>query len=296
MFPKFDSLTLWQVDVFSTSPLAGNPAAVIFGGEQIDDLTMQAIARETNLSETVFLLPPDAGGDVRLRIFTTRREIDFAVHPAIAAAHALAEATANREPALALECRLGRVAIHRLGPLSQWHCKVPPARFQPVDLSMDQAAALFGLAKDRIKADRFEIAATGVPWVMVELAASVDLDGLDPDHRAIASMTRKSGAVGVTVFSRTDGDIVASMRSFAPAEGIYEDPVCGSCAGSLGALLLRDDPALSARTAFFVEQGRQLGRPGRISVLPEHDRLWIGGGSCTVLRGQLALRENEWHG
>jgi PhzF family phenazine biosynthesis protein len=138
-----------------------------------------------------------------------------------------------------------------------------------------------------------EVAIAGVPWAMIELTHPSLLASLQLDHRRIADATRRNRAVGITVFARTPGSAaIARMRSFAPAEGIYEDPVCGSCAGSLASLLRRDDPALAALPEFLFEQGLEIGRTGCVRVIArDGGTLAVGGGAVTVMRGQLAIEE-----
>lgn len=296
------SLEIWQVDVFSDRPLAGNPAAVVFGADDLPAGTMQAIARETNLSETVFILAPTGSADFRARIFTTRREIPFAGHPALAAGHAWLEA-ADGEPPLVLvqECGIGAVGIHRRedGMLA---VSLPRPAIRPSGWAVAEAAALFGLSSDRILSVEIPVSATGVQWVMLELAAVADLAALVPDHSAIARATRATKAVGVTVFARHAGGgpengALARLRTFAPAEGIYEDPVCGSCHGSLAALLLargelpRPGPGESLR--IVTEQGHEISRPGTVEITVEggstDPTLWLGGRCVTAMRGRLFI-------
>jgi PhzF family phenazine biosynthesis protein len=300
------SLEIWQVDVFSDRPLAGNPAAVVFGADGLPGEVMQAIARETNLSETVFILPATtAAADFRARIFTTRREIPFAGHPALAAGHAWLEAGGGEPRAVLMqECGIGNVEIHRRGDAGEETLVValPRSAIRPSGWSAAEAATLFGLPADRVLSADIPVAATGVPWVMVEVAGIADLAALTPDHGAIARATRAARAVGVTVFARHPGaggerGAKARLRTFAPAEGIYEDPVCGSCHGSLAALLLsrgelpRPDAGESVR--IVTEQGHEISRPGIVEITVEgssaEPTLWLGGRCVTVMRGRLFI-------
>lgn len=284
------SLRLVQVDVFSDRPLAGNAAAVLLDADGLDEGTMQAIARETNLSETVFLLAPRAGGDYRARIFTTRREIAFAVHPTLAAAHVFAGERGDGASALTQECGVGSVAVTREPGASGWWARVPTPRFGRAALDRAEAASLLGLATHEIAERPPERVAAGPGWIMIETSGADALARLDPDHRAMARASGRLGAVGFTVFARDPAPGVdARMRAFAPAEGIYEDPGCGSCAGSLAALLLRDEAFAGRREPFVFEQGGEIGRPGRLLARQRPDGLFVGGETVSVLRGAFEI-------
>lgn len=298
-------LEIWQVDVFSDRPLAGNPAAVVFGGDDLPADTMQAIARETNLSETVFILSPTADADFRARIFTTRREIPFAGHPALAAGHAWLEARGEgARAAMVQECGIGNVEIRRRADVRGGTLVValPRAAIRPSGWNAAEAAALFGLSPDRVLSSDIPVSATGVPWVLLEVAAVADLAALVPDHGAIARATRAAKAVGVTVFARHAGEggeegAKARLRTFAPAEGIYEDPVCGSCHGSLAAYLLAQGdlprPGAGESLRIVTEQGHEIFRPGIVEITVEggaaEPTLWLGGRCVTVMRGRLFI-------
>jgi PhzF family phenazine biosynthesis protein len=284
------TLSLVQVDVFTSRPLSGNAAAIVFDADGLDGATMQAIARETNLSETVFVLAPYEGGDYRARIFTTRREIAFAVHPTIAAAHAVAEQRGLASGGLVQECDIGLVPVARGQDVPGWAARVPEPRFSPVDLDRFEAADCLGLAHDHISVRPIERVATGPHWIMIELTSPDALSRLDRDHRAMARVSRRCEAVGFTVFVRNPAPGVdAHLRAFAPAEGIFEDPVCGSCAGSLAALLSRDDPHAGRAAPFLFEQGREIGRPGQLYARVRPDGLVVGGEAVSVLRGTLDI-------
>jgi PhzF family phenazine biosynthesis protein len=294
-------LEIWQVDAFAERPLTGNPAAIVFGGEALETETMQAIARETNLSETVFVLPPrESGADYRARIFTTRREIRFAGHATLAAAHAVIERTGGAAAGSRIrqECGLGVVPVdvERRPAGTVLFVALPNAEHRTTDVERRNVAAMLGCGLDALVGARFPVVATGVPWLLVEVASLAALGDLRPDFAAIAAATRAVEAVGVTVFSRETArpDALARLRSFAPAEGIYEDPVCGSCHGSVVAHLLARDPALAASPAgrtFVLEQGHELHRPGLVEVVVRGtDRaLLLGGKSVTVMKGEIGL-------
>jgi PhzF family phenazine biosynthesis protein len=284
---QINSRELWTVDVFTNTPLRGNPLGVVFGADSLGVAARQAIARETNLSETVFLSRPTNGGDYALKIHTVGREIPFAVHPAIGAAHAFSEKM-NRPPAsLVMECGAGLRTLDYHGA-DGWFVRVPDARFLDSTVTGAQAALWLGLEPASVLTRAPLVVNAGVPWLMVELRDLADLSALCLDHKAIAKATRASRAVGVTVFVRNAVDgFAARMRSFAPAEGIFEDPVCGSCAASLAALLRKDDPALRVQPRLSFEQGNEIFRNGVVHALSLPDGQAVGGQAITVMCGHL---------
>jgi PhzF family phenazine biosynthesis protein len=284
---QMNSTELWTVDVFTTTPLRGNPLGVVFAAGSLSVSARQAIARETNLSETVFLSRPSNGGDYALKIHTVGREIPFAVHPAIGAAHAFSEKADRSPTSLVMECGTGLVTLDHHGA-DGWFVRVPEARFVQSSATGAQAARWLGLEAASVLTHAPLVVNAGVPWLMVELRDLADLAALCLDHKAIVRATRASRAVGVTVFVRNSADgFAARMRSFAPAEGIFEDPVCGSCAASLAALLRKDDPALNALPRLSFEQGNEISRNGVVHALLLPGGQAVGGQAVTVMRGHL---------
>ncbi len=305
------TLELWQVDVFTSCPLSGNPAAVIFGGEELADSTMQAVARETNLSETIFVLPTTGTqADYRARTFTTRREIPFAGHPTLAAAHAVFWRNAGKETAgthrndainksgrLRQECGAGIIHIER-SKSQRLRVALPAISVRTTALSRQEIGEMLGLPARHVVSSAFPIVATGVPWLLAEVRSVGDLSLLDIDFARVSRVTRGIGAVGISVFTRACSEgVTARLRSFAPAEGIYEDPVCGSCHGATAAYLLTvlEEPTLGRgeRISMLMQQGHELQRPGLVEVEAESQsdgiRLWLGGDCVTVLRGDLLI-------
>jgi PhzF family phenazine biosynthesis protein len=283
-------LRVWQVDVFTSRPLYGNPLGVVFCKEQLAADIRQAIAREMNLSETVFLTAPAKGGDFSLCIHTVQREIPFAVHPAIGAAHAFAQAAGYVGDQIQMECQAGVIPIRRhCNSVPGWFVQLPSPHFSPSDVTLDVAASWFELRDDAFARRPIEVVWSGVPWLMVEVLDSSHLSALKPDHKEIALATHRNHAVGITVFARTSSSAVsARMRSFAPAEGIYEDPVCGSCAGSLAALLNRDYPSFFQDVMLF-EQGLEIKRAGTVYAVRQAPNYAVGGEAVTVFQGKMVI-------
>jgi len=268
-------LSFKQVDVFTDKPFLGNPVAVVIGAEGLDTRTMQRIACWTNLSETTFLLKSDTA-DYRLRIFTPRQELPFAGHPTIGSAHAALESGfAGRNGKLTQECGAGiiELTVEKDGLF----LRGPQARIGDVRKTLPFAAKLL----------RIDV---GPVWVVGEVADSRQLAALEPDMAAIAQFSLDHEATGITLFAPSgEGEAAIHVRSFAPAHGIPEDPVCGSGNLSVGAYLKQTNQVKRFGAAYVARQGMQLGRDGRVSVRIEADCVRIGGQAVTCIDGKIAI-------
>ncbi|BCU77730.1 PhzF family phenazine biosynthesis protein [Luteolibacter sp. LG18] len=289
-----------QVDAFTHRPLYGNPAAVVFDADNLPAETMQRIAREMNLSETVFLLKPTTpDADYRARIFTPASELPFAGHPTVAAAHAVLTRDPEKAGATLLrqECGIGIVPVEVVpstaGRLLRMTQGAPTWR--EAELSRETVAAMLGCAASDLSDLPFEVVSTGVPWLIVELSRFEAISALHPDQTRIESACKALGAVGMTVFvERGDGGPVRlRVRTFAPGEGVVEDPVCGSGNGSVAAFLARHKHAEEASGGYLAEQGIEIGRDGIVQASWDRDggalRVRVGGEAVIVASGQLFL-------
>jgi PhzF family phenazine biosynthesis protein len=266
-------LAFKQVDVFTSRPFRGNPVAVVIGAEALDGAEMQRIACWTNLSETTFLLP-SAKADYRLRIFTPRHELPFAGHPTIGSAHAALESGfIEKKSSITQECGAGLIALS-LEADGRIFLRGPPAKRSGVEGLIPSIPLKPGSRV--IKVD------VGPVWVVGEMSDAQALAALQPDMTALAEWSLSLGASGATVFARAPDSL--HVRSFAPAHGINEDPVCGS--GNLSvAVYLREAGGFSGE--YVARQGMQLGRDGRVYVRVEKD-IHIGGHAVTCVDGTLA--------
>jgi PhzF family phenazine biosynthesis protein len=271
-------LAFKQVDVFTARPFFGNPVAVVIGADGLDKAQMQRIAAWTNLSETTFLLKPtQAAADYRLRIFTPRQELPFAGHPTVGSAHAALESgfVKARNGKLRQECGAGvldlaleerRIFVRAPAP------KVSPA-----------TVPLFGTSR----ALRVDV---GPVWIVVDLGDAGTVDALAPDMTAIAELSDSLAASGVTVFGRTGKpDTPIHVRSFAPAHGIPEDPVCGSGNVAVGAFLRETGLLKEFGATYTARQGMQVGRDGRVAVRVSANAIEIGGEAVTCVDGKLRV-------
>lgn len=249
------------VDVFATGPMTGNPLAVILEADDWPARRMQAMAAELGLSETAFVLPPEGDGDLRLRIFTPRRELPMAGHPVVGAAWVI-NAAGLIDGRGRIETGAGVLEVRARGAVATMEQARPEAG-AAVDAA--EAAAALGLAAAG-DAGPARIWSTGLPQLMLPLADTAALGAALPDERALRALGERDGWLGLSAFVVTadePGRIEAAVRHFAPALGIAEDPVTGSAAGALGACLAerRRGPL-----ELIVRQGESLGRPGEVAV------------------------------
>ena len=266
-----------QVDVFTSRPFLGNPVAVVIGAEHLDTPTMQRIAGWTNLSETTFLLKSQ-NADYRLRIFTPRQELPFAGHPTIGSAHAALESGfVPRKKKLTQECGAGliEIAVEDDGRI---FLKGPPSRVQRLEQTIPSVPLKPATAL--LKVD------VGPIWVVGEVSDAAALAALKPDMTALAEWSRSLNVTGTTVFARSgESSSAIHVRSFAPAHGVPEDPVCGS--GNLSvATYLKDEKRFGAD--YVARQGMQMGRDGRVAVRIREDHIQIGGHAVTCVDGTIA--------
>jgi PhzF family phenazine biosynthesis protein len=287
-------LPFQQVDVFTAVPFKGNPVAVVLDGAGLSTQRMQAIAAWTNLSETTFVCAAsDPDADYRLRIFTPRAELPFAGHPTIGSAHAVLRhgRVPRRQGRLVQECGKGLVEIRIEGERLFLGLPVP-AFTAPAPEERAAAAAALGVpAGDVLHAAIVDV---GAVWFTVQLRDAAQVAKLAPDMGAVAALSH-APITGLNVFGfHADGASPASggapaadveVRSFAPAQGIPEDPVCGSGNGCVAALIRRE--RLLAADRYVATQGRCLGRDGAVEVRFEDGAIWLGGHAVTCVEGTL---------
>jgi len=271
-------LAFKQVDVFTAKPFLGNPVAVVIGAENLGTDQMQRIAGWTNLSETTFLLPATApGASYRLRIFTPRRELPFAGHPTIGSAHAALESGFAKAIDGKLKQECGAGVLDLSVEEGRIFVKAPQPKTRRVD------APLFGV-KSALRVD------VGPVWVVADLGDARAVDTLEPDMAAIAELSQALDASGATVFGRTGNAAMAfHVRSFAPAHGIPEDPVCGSGNISVAAYLRETGLLKEFGPRYTARQGMQVGRDGRVQVRVSAEAIEIGGEAVTCVDGKLRV-------
>jgi PhzF family phenazine biosynthesis protein len=279
-----------QVDVFTRQPFMGNPVAVVIGAEALDTATMQRIAAWTNLSETTFVLPSERA-DYRLRIFTPRRELGFAGHPVIGSAHAVLESgyAAARGAILRQECAAGifDLSIDQSAEGRRIFVRPPGPKIAALD---GTGALADALGRKSAALPPALVIETGPKWIVVDLGSAENVAAVEPDLNAIANLSAAAGATGVTIFGRArDGIAALHVRSFAPGDGIAEDPVCGSGNAAVGAYLRRAGELAAYGSTYTARQGMNLGRDGRISVRVDDAGVEIGGEAVTSVDGAIKV-------
>jgi trans-2,3-dihydro-3-hydroxyanthranilate isomerase len=268
-------------DVFTDVPLAGNQLAVFTDGRGVDDETMLKLAREMNVSETVFVLPPEAGGHARIRIFTPATELPFAGHPVLGSAFVLGAPLQLGEIRLETGSGVVPVTLEREGArIIFGRMQQPIPNWEPFARA-EELQELLGV-RSQLPVEVYDL---GPHHVFLELASKEEVAALEPDFGALGRLT----PIGVNCFAGSGTSW--KTRMFAPASGVAEDPATGSACGPLGIHLARH-----GRTEFGqeveVSQGAEIGRPStlyvRVDGSPEKiDRVEVGGSAVVVARGEF---------
>lgn len=289
-----------QVDAFTDRPLGGNPCAIVFDADDLPPATMQAIAREMNLSETSFVIRSRVA-PVGARYFTPAEEIPLAGHPTIATVFALIDAgrlrLAGDLTTITLELRVGpiRVEIHsRQGKVEHivMSQKKPQflATYQP-----SQVLPIFGLsAEDALPGAPIQTVSTGTPQLMIPLRHLEALRRVQVNIPAYGDFRAAADFFSPHLFCLTGATQAGHTfaRHFGTPPDIFEDPFTGSATGGMAAYLWRYD--LIEHPRFIAEQGHWMNRPGQATVevigpRDEIETVKVGSAAVTVLRGELVL-------
>lgn len=283
-------------DVFTTQRFGGNPLAVVREAGGLDGAAMQAIAREFNLSETVFVeAAEEASATARIRIFTPAMELPFAGHPNVGAAVLISRYLGIQGDRLFLDQAAGRVSAvlfrDETSHVVAAGITAPKPFALGAALDADGIAACAGLPA---LVGQPVIASCGAPFALAEVADEATLAAATPDAAAFRRHLPASAAVGLHLFCRQGGDgsaVRLRTRMFAPLGGIVEDPATGAANVALGGLLLHG--AGTDRITLEVEQGIEMGRPSQLAVEAWREdgaiRVSVGGGVVSVTRGWLYL-------
>ncbi len=294
------------LDVFAERRFGGNPLAVFPDATGLDADAMQALAREFNLSETTFVLPPsDPANAAYVRIFTPGGELPFAGHPTVGTGFVLAGRDQARPDRLTLEVEAGLVPVDILrdpdGAASGAEIEAPRAVVVGEAVPTDLVAACIGLPADAIRVESHNplVASVGIGFVLVELAdqeslaaASADIAGFRAAAARIPDLPRH---FGIHLYVRDPGDPARlRTRMFSPLDGIPEDPATGSANAALAALLVSLAPGEDVTLAFDITQGVEMGRPSRLVASAGKSAegavvARIGGGCIPVSRGTVEL-------
>jgi len=269
-------------DVFTKTPLEGNPVAVFLDADGIPAQRMQRIARELNLSETTFVLPAERDGDVRVRIFTPVNELPFAGHPTLGTAIVLGRPAGWDR--LLIETAMGTIPFTFDGAGSAGMVQPTPT-WEKYDRA-DELLAGLGLESSVLPV---EIYHNGPRHVFVGLDDVPALSAVRPDLRALA--THLDVAVNCFAGAGTRW----RMRMFSPAYGVAEDAATGSAAGPLAVHLARHGLNPFGRR-IEITQGVEMGRPSTMLALAAPggadggpSRVEVAGSAVVVARGTLLV-------
>ncbi|MCB1515793.1 MAG: PhzF family phenazine biosynthesis protein [Hyphomicrobiaceae bacterium] len=288
------------LDVFTDQRFSGNPLAVVLGAEGLNAATMQAIAREFNLSETVFVAPPENPmHSARIRIFTPERELPFAGHPTVGTAVLLADLRApsvngERDAIIALEEAIGTVRVGVRGragstPFAEFDAPKLPEPRGTVPQT-DRLASVLGLLPREIGFENHKpmLLAAGPAFLHVPVASQEALSRVRINMSEWQQAISPLDCVGVYLYTRQCVHTTSAFhaRMFAPEAGVIEDPATGSAAVGFAAAAFAFDEYPDGIHKRIVEQGYEMGRPSHITLT-----LVVKGGKLTVVRiGGHAVR------
>jgi trans-2,3-dihydro-3-hydroxyanthranilate isomerase len=271
-------------DVFTDRPLTGNQLAVFTDARDVDPETMQALALEMGFSESVFVLPAEGDGDVRIRIFTPRVELPFAGHPVLGTAFVLGSPL--QRAVIALETGRGVVPVQldrdESGAIVFGRMTQPAPTVEPFP-DPDSLFGPLGIDGSVLPVERYD---NGPQFTFVALGSREEVAGLRPDFGALAELD-----VMVSCFA---GEGTSwKVRVFAPSSGVAEDPATGSACGSFVCHLCRHG-LVEWGTEIEVEQGVEIGRPSKLYARaaggPDGiETVEVGGSAVVVARGEFRL-------
>jgi len=302
-------LSFHTLDVFTDRVFGGNPLGVFPDATHLPTELMQRVAREMNLSESVFLGPPESGGDARVRIFTPGVEVPFAGHPTVGTAIFLAarqpDAPADGSLTLVLEENVGPVPVEVRfeggRPVFARFTTALLPEHRPSPYSRAELAALLGLDASEVMGEegdalRPEMVSCGLPYFVIPLRS------VEAVRRAVLDMTlwkrMLEGTWAHHVYPICMGGegpgVDVRARMFAPGSGVPEDPATGSAAAALGGYLAAADGREDGSLAWTVEQGLEIGRPSLLHVQAERagattTAVRVGGSAVSVSRGAMEV-------
>jgi trans-2,3-dihydro-3-hydroxyanthranilate isomerase len=272
-------------DVFTDTPLTGNQLAVFTDARELDGALMQKLARETNFSETVFVLPPEDGGHARIRIFTPTAEIPFAGHPTLGTAFVLGGPLQTTEVRLETGSGIVPVRLDREGAriIFGW-MQQPLPSVEPFGEAQELLDAI-GVSASQLPVEVYD---NGLHHVYVALDSEEEVASLRPDFQRLE---RFPGVLGINCFAGSG--MSWKTRMFAPGGGVPEDPATGSAAGPLTLHLARHG-WIAFGEEVEISQGVEIGRPSTLYAVVRGsadsvEAVEVGGSAVVVARGEFRL-------
>ncbi|MCW5961452.1 MAG: PhzF family phenazine biosynthesis protein [Pyrinomonadaceae bacterium] len=303
------SLKFFQLDVFTNTPFAGNPLAVFPECGELESEKMQVIAREMNLSETVFVQGSEKALR-KLRIFTPKQELPLAGHPVVGTWNLLAQlgivSVDGKSVTVEQELLAGVLPVDiEFENGKPTIVTMTQAKFEPGKIAADRGvikdlAAALGILESDICADAdlpVQAVSTGIYSLAVPVRSLDALSTCRINSSLLAEVYLAYGAIGCYpfTFETKEKSSKVHARFFAPDDGIPEDPATGSAAGALAGYLIHHgaiEPESDGHARFTIEQGDFMGRPSRIfaevkGAKGNIEKVRIGGRSCLVATGEV---------
>lgn len=312
MFREYQKYIFYTLDVFTEEIFGGNPLAVFPEAGGLEDEQMQKIAKEFNLSETVFVLPPENPDNTRrLRIFTPTTELAFAGHPTVGAAYLLGAIGSyplvDSTTTIIFEEKVGRVPVQVVTennqPIYTALAVSQKPEYGPSVPSIDKLAKIIGLKTSDIRTDDLyypESVSCGLPFLLIPLSSLEAIKKVELNFQLWQEYLENYWAPHLYMFTDTtinpSSDIHARM--FAPALGIKEDPATGSAAAALAGYLVKRRRKNEDILQWQIEQGVEMGRPSFLKIKAElncYDDngeikvIYVGGKSIIVSKGEFYL-------
>ncbi len=294
---------IYIVDAFTSELYAGNPAGIVLEADDLNDVQMQKIASELNLSETAFVLKPEgksensnANYDFEVRFFTPTSEVELCGHATIATFYLLNKLgkLSNDKTQFMQKTKAGLLDIR----FDDGNVIMKQAKPQNInkELSVDKLADVMNVDVSDIGIEGVisgyklmpEIWSTGLEDILMPVKSLSILKNMQPDMKALAEYSNHLDVVGVHAFCFDNGQIIC--RNFAPAFGIPEESATGTSNGALGGYLA-DKGYSGGEFEFTVCQGDFMGRPSRIFVKINNNpvEVWVGGKACVVMDGIINI-------
>jgi len=290
-------------DIFTDTRFGGNQLAVLPDARGLRDDQMQSIAREFNLTETTFVLPPTAGHTRKVRIFTTTNEVPFAGHPNIGTAFALATAGEFGEIRTTIQVYFEEqagvvpvaISLHGAGRLS---CRLAaPERLSLGDVVAPEALAeAVSLEPGDIVTDTHppRIASVGLPFLFAELENRDALQRAEVDTRKLRALATEGRAPDIHLYVHSDDGFDIRARVFAPLSGVPEDPATGSANCALAGMPGLSNDAQDGQLQWRIAQGMEIGRPSTPHAQAKKEKgavvsTTIGGTCVMVAEGHIEV-------
>ena len=298
-----------QIDVFTQTPLAGNPLAIFPDARGLNDTEMQALAREMNLSETTFILPRDDATETRegkrVRIFTVEQELPFAGHPTLGTALYLyaSESNSKKPTQIALDLKAGKIPVRFTANSEKpGRVRVDGQVFGEMrqrdpefgtPLSREEVACVIGIAVDEIPSEwPIQPVSTGLTFTIVPFRNRQTLSNLKFGYIQAAEFLKKTGANFFYFLcpERREGQLEAQARMFFYGG---EDPATGSAAGCAASWMVQHGVAHSDEQV-LIRQGAECLRPSEMHVRATREGecvsdVRVGGYAVEILRGTVVL-------